>query len=57
MEIAVDWICISGLQALAYPIGLMLNNVRDRSFMRWNFSVFTLVLFSLILCLGKSFGA
>ena len=39
MELAVDLICISGLQALAYPIGLMLNNVRDRAFLRWNFSL------------------
>ena len=26
----VDLICISGLQALAYPIGLMLSSFRDR---------------------------
>ena len=57
MEIAVDLICISGLQALAYPIDLMLSSVRDRAFLRWNYSMFTLLLLGCILDLGESFGA
>ena len=56
IEVGVDFICIAGLQALAYPIGVMVKHARDRQFLCWNFSLIAVVLLSVCLCLGQRYG-